>query len=123
MALCSLQSLFFMLLCISLSSHLVLSIEIIGAERLRVVHLTSHSAVLQWRPVLKAGRGYYELRYHSVWKLDPETRRTLPGDSSWVELANLHPDTAYTAFLRPESNQRLFNTLSVNFTTLPGEGI
>ncbi|XP_030275230.1 von Willebrand factor A domain-containing protein 1 isoform X1 [Sparus aurata] len=94
-------------------------IEIIRAERLRVVHLTSQSAVLQWRPVLDAGSGYYELRYHSVRKLDPETRRFLPGDSSWVELTNLHPDTSYTASLHPESNQQLFNTLSVDFTTLP----
>ncbi|XP_036956396.1 von Willebrand factor A domain-containing protein 1-like isoform X2 [Acanthopagrus latus] len=94
-------------------------IEIIRAERLRVVHLTSHSAVLQWRPVLGAGSSYYELQYHSVKKLDPETRRILPGDSSWVELTNLHPDTSYTAYLHPQSNQQLFNTLSVDFTTLP----
>ncbi|XP_035517308.1 von Willebrand factor A domain-containing protein 1-like isoform X2 [Morone saxatilis] len=94
-------------------------IEIIHAERLRVVHLTSHSAVLQWRPVLSAGNGYYDLRYNSVWNTDPETSRILPGDSSWVELTNLQPDTTYTASLHPESNQRLFNTLSVNFTTLP----
>lgn len=94
-------------------------IKIIRAERLQVVDLTSHSAVLQWRPVLKAGRGYYELRYNSVGKTDRETKRILPRDSSWVELTNLHPDTTYTASLRPESNQMLFNTLSVNFTTLP----
>lgn len=94
-------------------------IKIIRAERLRVVHLTSHSAVLQWRPVLTAGNGYYELLYNSVRETDPETRRVLPATSSFIELTNLHPDTAYTASLRPESNQRLFNTLSVNFTTLP----
>nr|XP_046239696.1 von Willebrand factor A domain-containing protein 1-like isoform X2 [Scatophagus argus] len=94
-------------------------IKIIRAERLRVVHLTSHSAVLQWRPVLSADSGYYDLRYDSVWKMDHETRRILPGDSSSVELTNLHAETTYTASLRPESNQRLFSTLYVNFTTLP----
>ncbi|XP_068567793.1 von Willebrand factor A domain-containing protein 1-like [Cebidichthys violaceus] len=94
-------------------------IKIIRAERLRVVHLTSHSAVLQWRPVLSAGGGYYELRYNSVRKADGETRRVLPGDSSSVEVTDLQPDTTYTAALRPESNQKLFNTLHVNFTTLP----
>lgn len=83
----------------------------------------THSAVLQWRPVLSAGSDYYELRYNSVWKTEPETRHILPGDSSWVELTNLHPDTTYTASLHAESNQRLFNTLSVNFTTLSGERI
>lgn len=106
-----------------LSSRLMLSKEIIRAERLRVVHLTSHSAVLQWRPVLSADNGHYELSYESRWKTDTETRRILPGDSSWVELTKLQPETTYTAALRPESNQRLFNTLSVNFTTLPGERI
>ncbi|XP_071376813.1 von Willebrand factor A domain-containing protein 1-like [Centroberyx affinis] len=108
-------------------------IEIIRAERLRVAHLTSHSAVLQWRPVLSADNGYYELRYNCVWKMEgtahPDSgascntgqyhRRTLPGDSSWEELTNLQPDTTYTASLSPESNQELFNTLSVTFTTLP----
>ncbi|KAM7402107.1 hypothetical protein PAMP_017375 [Pampus punctatissimus] len=91
-------------------------IKIICAEQLRVVHLTSHSAVLQWSPVLSAGSSFYELWYYSVWGM---TRRNLPGDSSFIELTNLQPDTTYTAFLRPQSNQRLFKTLSVNFTTLP----
>ncbi|KAM9362450.1 von Willebrand factor A domain-containing protein 1-like [Symphorus nematophorus] len=94
-------------------------IKIIHAERLRVVHLTSHSAVLQWRPVLTAGSGYYRLRYNSARQTDPDTRRIIPATSSFVELTNLHPDTSYTASLHPESNQRLFNTLTVNFTTLP----
>ncbi|KAG7495180.1 von Willebrand factor A domain-containing protein 1 [Solea senegalensis] len=95
-------------------------IKIIRAERLDVVHLTSHSAVLQWRPILRTDSGYYELQYNSMSTTDPESRRTLSGDSSSVELINLQPDTTYTASLRPESNQRLFNTLSVSFLTLPG---
>ncbi|XP_068451119.1 von Willebrand factor A domain-containing protein 1-like isoform X2 [Clinocottus analis] len=94
-------------------------IKIIRAERLRVVDLTSHTAVLQWRPVLSADSGYYELLYNSMRKMDTENRRVLPGDSSLVEITNLLPDTTYTAALRPESNQNLFSTLSVHFTTLP----
>ncbi|XP_038552719.1 von Willebrand factor A domain-containing protein 1-like [Micropterus salmoides] len=95
-------------------------IKIIRAERLRVVDLTSHSAVLQWCPVMSADSGgYYELRYNPVWKTDPETPLILPGSFSWAELTRLQPDTTYTVSLRPESNQRLFNTLSVQFTTLP----
>ncbi|XP_040058937.2 von Willebrand factor A domain-containing protein 1 [Gasterosteus aculeatus] len=94
-------------------------IEIIRAERLRVVHLTSHSAVLQWRPVLSTDSGFYELWYNSVRKTDNGIRRILPGDSTVVQLTDLQPDTTYTAALRPESNQREFNTLSVTFTTLP----
>ncbi|XP_029989221.1 von Willebrand factor A domain-containing protein 1 [Sphaeramia orbicularis] len=94
-------------------------IKIIRAERLRVTHLTSHSAVLQWRPVLTADSGYYHLWYNSVEGTGSGTTRLLRGDSSTVELTNLQPQTTYTASLRPESNQRLLNTLSVHFTTLP----
>ncbi|XP_034441969.1 von Willebrand factor A domain-containing protein 1-like [Hippoglossus hippoglossus] len=94
-------------------------IKILRTERLHVVHLTSHSAVLQWRPILTADRGYYELWYNSMLNTDPETRRTISGNSSRVELTNLQPDTTYTASLRPQSNQTLFDTLSVTFTTLP----
>ncbi|XP_028262386.1 von Willebrand factor A domain-containing protein 1-like [Parambassis ranga] len=94
-------------------------IKIIRAERLRVVHLTSQSAVLQWRPVLSASSGYYKLSYSPMRRTDREIRLTLPGDSSRTELSNLQPETTYTASLCPESNLGLFNTLSVNFTTLP----
>lgn len=102
---------------------LILSTEIIQAERLHVVHLTAHSAVLQWRPVLIADSGYYHLWYNSVEGTGSGSTSLLQGDSSTVELDNLQPQTTYTASLRPESNQRLFNTLSVHFTTLPGERI
>lgn len=83
--------------------------------------LTTHSAVLQWSPVLTAEGDFYELRYNSVSEADTVTRRILPGDSSSVRLIDLQPDTVYTASLQPESNQRPFNALSVTFTTLPGE--
>uniref|UniRef100_A0A3Q2NXP1 von Willebrand factor A domain-containing protein 1 n=1 Tax=Fundulus heteroclitus TaxID=8078 RepID=A0A3Q2NXP1_FUNHE len=94
-------------------------IKIICAERLSVVHLTSHSAVLQWSPVLAADGGYYVLTYKPVGKLQAENRTVLSSTSSRVELTKLQPDTTYTASLHPDSNQRLFSTLSVNFTTLP----
>ncbi|CAB1432047.1 unnamed protein product [Pleuronectes platessa] len=94
-------------------------IKIIRAERLQVVHLTSNSAVLQWRPILTADSGIYELWYNSMLNTDPETRRTISGGSTRMELTDLQPDTTYTASLRPESNQRLYDTLSVTFTTLP----
>ncbi|XP_019735971.1 von Willebrand factor A domain-containing protein 1 isoform X2 [Hippocampus comes] len=95
-------------------------IRIIRAERLRAIRVTSHSAVLQWRPVLSTRSGYYELWYSASGNTRAEGRRILPGESSTVELAELRPETTYSAFLRPESNKRLFNTLTVSFTTLPG---
>ncbi|KAM9410035.1 von Willebrand factor A domain-containing protein 1-like [Pholidichthys leucotaenia] len=94
-------------------------IKIIHADRLRVVELTSHSAELQWRPVLSADSGYYELWHNAIGNIEPDIRQSLPAHSSRVVLTNLQSETTYTAYLRPESNQRLFNTLSVTFTTLP----
>lgn len=108
---------------ILLSSHLFfcLFVEIIRTERLRVVRLTSHSAVLEWHPVLAADGGYYELSYKAVD--DPRYEKTtfLPSSASQAELTQLQPDTTYTASLLPESNQRLHRTLTVKFTTLPGK--
>ena len=120
---CTQFSLFDLSLPLAVFSRFVLFTEIIRAERLSVVDLTSRSAVLQWRPVLSTGSGFYELWYNSMRNTNTETRRNLSGGSSFVELTDLQPDTTYTAFLRPESNERLFNTLSVIFTTLPGERI
>lgn len=54
---------------------------------------------------------------------DCESRITLPCDSSQEELTDLQPNTMYTAYLHPRSYQKLFNTLSVSFTTLSGEKI
>nr|XP_057911041.1 von Willebrand factor A domain-containing protein 1-like [Doryrhamphus excisus]XP_057911042.1 von Willebrand factor A domain-containing protein 1-like [Doryrhamphus excisus]XP_057911043.1 von Willebrand factor A domain-containing protein 1-like [Doryrhamphus excisus] len=94
-------------------------IEIIQAERLRVAGVTSRSAVLQWRPVLSRHSGFYELWYHAKDDTQTEARRFLTGESSREELTDLQPETSYSAFLRPESNRRLFSTLTVSFTTLP----
>lgn len=97
-------------------------IELLKAERLRVVQVSSQRAVLQWRPVLSAATGYYELRYGPASGASGQPlphRRTLPGDTSSVELTDLLPQTSYTASLTPESNQEYLNTLRVTFTTTP----
>lgn len=91
------------------------------AERLSVTHLTSHSAVLQWRPALNADSGYYNLWYSSAGK--PVIKDVLSGDSIKAELTSLQPKTTYTAFLQPQSSQRPLSPLSVTFTTLPGRKI
>ncbi|XP_061730209.1 von Willebrand factor A domain-containing protein 1-like isoform X3 [Nerophis ophidion] len=94
-------------------------VKILRAERLRVVQLTSHGAVLQWRPVLSRHNGHYELWYHAKDNTLAEPRRILPGDSDRAQLTDLQPETTYSAFLRPEPNRGLFSTLTVSFTTLP----
>nr|XP_046198376.1 von Willebrand factor A domain-containing protein 1-like isoform X1 [Oncorhynchus gorbuscha] len=110
-------------------------IELIRVERLRVVQVSSHSAVLQWLPVLGSNTYFYSFLHHSSvlpggGEGQPNGRassggqyhrRTLPGDASWVELRGLQPDTIYTASLTPnsQSNHDYLNTLSVTFTTQP----
>uniref|UniRef100_A0A3P8YB65 von Willebrand factor A domain-containing protein 1 n=1 Tax=Esox lucius TaxID=8010 RepID=A0A3P8YB65_ESOLU len=93
-------------------------IELIHAERLWVVQVSFQSAVLQWRPVINSNTGFYELHYNAVLPGTRYHRRILPGDSSWVEISDLQPDTSYTASLTPKSNEDYFKTLSVTFTTL-----
>ncbi|XP_011612131.2 von Willebrand factor A domain-containing protein 1 [Takifugu rubripes] len=92
-------------------------IKIIQANRLQVVNLTPRTATLQWRPLLTAATGYYQLQYYSVRNPAIGSLQYLSGDSISVELTHLVPDTAYTATLLPGPNQRLFNALSVNFST------
>ncbi|CAL8337033.1 unnamed protein product [Lota lota] len=104
-------------------------IEIIRAERLRVVHLLARGAVLQWRPVLTTHTGYYRLQYQCVGSISTTgcgatagrpRSLIISGDSSWAELRDLRPDATYTASLTPTSNHDVFfSTLSVTFTTLP----
>ncbi|XP_017543924.2 von Willebrand factor A domain-containing protein 1-like isoform X1 [Pygocentrus nattereri] len=90
-------------------------IELIRVERLQVRDVTTHSALLQWRPVLVGGLGHYELRYSS----DTEERRlTLQAEQSWTELTDLQPDTRYTAWLTPHTPLQRRNTLTTSFSTL-----
>lgn len=108
-------------------------IELIRAERLQVRDVTSSSAVLQWRPVLSGGTGYYDIRFgplgtEGAGEGGPGTststgsgpfRRVIrPGDSTWAELTDLREDTTYLATLEPQSNLDLPKSLSVTFTTL-----
>ncbi|KAJ8412192.1 hypothetical protein AAFF_G00144590 [Aldrovandia affinis] len=109
-------------------------IELIRAERLQVRDVTSSSAVLQWRPVLSGGTGFYDIRFGpfgtggggegghgtSTSTSGGQFRRMFrPGDSTWAELTDLQQDTTYTATLVPESNLDFLKPLSVTFTTLP----
>ncbi|XP_064156735.1 von Willebrand factor A domain-containing protein 1 [Anguilla rostrata] len=113
-------------------------IEIIRAERLQVRDVTSRSAVLQWRPVLSSGTGYYDIRFgpdrtgggaggdHGRPSDGTSTstgggqwrKLSRPGDSNFAALNDLKPDTAYRATLTPESNLDYVKPLSVSFTTL-----
>ncbi|XP_036386391.1 von Willebrand factor A domain-containing protein 1-like isoform X2 [Megalops cyprinoides] len=112
-------------------------IELIRAERLQVRDVTSNSAVLQWRPVLSGGTGYYDIRYgpHATGGgggggggghgTSTSTsgghfgRITRPGDATSAVLRSLQQDTTYTATLTPESNVDFLKPLSVTFRTLP----
>lgn len=111
-------------------------IEIIQAERMTVRDVSTNSATLQWRPVLRGLTGFYDIRFGPTpgggtggGTGGPGTspsvgggqyqRFTQTADSSSVKLTGLKPDTTYVATLTPESNVQAFNTLSVTFTTKP----
>uniref|UniRef100_A0A3B3Z887 von Willebrand factor A domain-containing protein 1 n=1 Tax=Periophthalmus magnuspinnatus TaxID=409849 RepID=A0A3B3Z887_9GOBI len=113
-------------------------IEIIRAERMTARDISTNSATLQWRPVLTGLNGFYEIRFGPAptggagsGSGGPGTspsvgggqyqRFTQSADSSTARLTGLKPDTTYVATLTPESNEQAFNTLSVTFTTKPGE--
>ncbi|XP_026224579.1 von Willebrand factor A domain-containing protein 1 isoform X2 [Anabas testudineus] len=109
-------------------------IEIIRAERIHVRDVSTNSATLHWRPVLSGMSGYYDIRFHATGNTgvvgdetgtspstsgDDYQRLTQPSDSSSVRLQDLKPDTTYSAELIPQSNEHVFNTLSVTFKTKP----
>lgn len=86
-----------------------------------MVNVTPRRAKLQWCPILTAATGHYLLQYNPVRSPATSTQLHLSGDSSWVELTNLIPDTTYKAVLHPKSTQRAFQPGSVIFSTPPGE--
>lgn len=86
-----------------------------------MVNVTPRRAKLQWCPILTAATGHYLLQYNPVRGPATSTQLHLSGDSSWVELTNLIPDTTYKAVLHPKSTQRVFQPGSVIFSTPPGE--
>ncbi|RXM91445.1 von Willebrand factor A domain-containing protein 1 [Acipenser ruthenus] len=96
-------------------------IDIIRAQRLSAVEVTSRSARLLWPALLSAGSGFYVLRFGPS-QLDPAQHRnvTLPGSARSAPLTGLHPQTSYTATLTPESNLQYTAPLTVSFSTLPG---
>lgn len=97
-------------------------IDIIRAQRLSAVEVTSRSARLLWPALLSAGSGFYVLRFGPS-QLDPAQHRsvTLPGSARSAPLTGLRPQTSYTATLTPESNLQYTAPLTVSFSTLPEE--
>uniref|UniRef100_A0A4W4HD71 von Willebrand factor A domain-containing protein 1 n=1 Tax=Electrophorus electricus TaxID=8005 RepID=A0A4W4HD71_ELEEL len=101
--------------------------ELLCAERLHVQDITSHSAMLQWRPLLIGGLGHYELQYgpemlaSSQYSTEQGRNRTLIllGEQSWAELRDLQPDTPYRAWLIPHTQQGITRSLTNSFRTLP----
>lgn len=110
-------------------------IEIIRAERIHVRDISTNTATLHWRPVLSGLSGHYEILFSpvvtggaggaggtgtSTSTLGTQYQKLRQSaSSSTALLTGLKPDTTYTATLTPESNEQVFNTLSVSFTTKP----
>uniref|UniRef100_A0AAY4EGC9 von Willebrand factor A domain-containing protein 1 n=1 Tax=Denticeps clupeoides TaxID=299321 RepID=A0AAY4EGC9_9TELE len=109
-------------------------IEIIRAERLQIRDVSTHSAMLHWRPVL-ADSGHYDIRFGPVPSgnvgdgsrpgtspgtgLGSYQRITRPAESSSAMLTGLRPDTKYTVTLTPQSNDDILKPLTTFFSTQP----
>ncbi|KAI5607172.1 von Willebrand factor A domain-containing protein 1 [Silurus asotus] len=98
--------------------------ELICTECLDVRDVTSHSAVLHWRPVLNDGRGEYELQYgQKHWSIDSHRKLNLSHDHTRIELTDLQPDTHYSVRLTTHTHHTTHTptskTLSRAFKTLP----
>lgn len=96
---------------------------LICGECLHVRDVTSHSAVLHWRPVLIEGSGWYELQYGGTEQsVIRQQNLILSSDDTRTVLTDLEPDTHYSVLLTAHTPHTPHSkSLSTSFTTLPGE--
>ncbi|KAK3512997.1 hypothetical protein QTP70_034627 [Hemibagrus guttatus] len=94
---------------------------LICGECLHVRDVTSHSAVLHWRPVLIEGSGWYEIQYgETEWSFNTQRKLILSSDDTRIDLADLQPDTHYSVLLIAHTPHTPHSkSLSTSFTTLP----
>ncbi|KAK2821129.1 hypothetical protein Q7C36_020472 [Tachysurus vachellii] len=96
-------------------------IELICTKCLNVRDVTSHSAVLHWRPLLIGGLGWYELKYgEAEQSIDTHQKLTLSPDVTRTDLTHLQPDTHYNVMLTAHTLHTTHSIMhSTSFTTLP----
>uniref|UniRef100_H3BIR5 von Willebrand factor A domain-containing protein 1 n=1 Tax=Latimeria chalumnae TaxID=7897 RepID=H3BIR5_LATCH len=93
-------------------------IEVIRAERLKAVDITSTSFRLQWPRLLSQDTEHYRVEYNPVNSPGRKQMRIVKGDATEVLVSPLTPGTTYDVTLIPETNLRPIKSQSVRVTTL-----
>ncbi|XP_031469538.1 von Willebrand factor A domain-containing protein 1 isoform X1 [Phasianus colchicus] len=96
-------------------------LDVIQANRLRVVDITSSSFRLTWPQLLSQETGYYTLQYAPTDDLAAKRTTQVSGAHTSLTLSNLAPETTYEVALVPESNIHYFPPQTIRVTTLAEE--
>ncbi|KAM9370242.1 von Willebrand factor A domain-containing protein 1 [Phaethornis superciliosus] len=95
--------------------------DVIQANRLHAVDVTSSSFHLLWPELLSQETGYYTLEYAPMDDLGRKRTKQVSGAHTDLVLSNLAPGTTYEVALIPESNIHYFPPQTARVTTLPEE--
>uniref|UniRef100_A0A8B9TUU9 von Willebrand factor A domain-containing protein 1 n=1 Tax=Anas platyrhynchos TaxID=8839 RepID=A0A8B9TUU9_ANAPL len=96
-------------------------LDVIQANRLHAVDITSSSFRLVWPELLSQETGYYSLEYAPTNNLAGKRTTQLSGAHTSFTVSNLMPETTYEVALVPESNVHYFPPQTTRVTTLAGK--
>ncbi|KFV47633.1 von Willebrand factor A domain-containing protein 1, partial [Tyto alba] len=96
-------------------------LDVIQANRLHAVDITSSSFRLMWPQLLSQETGYYTLEYAPIDDLSRKRTKQVSGAHTSHMLSNLAPETTYEVALIPESNIHYFPPQTTRVTTLAEE--
>ncbi|XP_010003574.1 PREDICTED: von Willebrand factor A domain-containing protein 1 [Chaetura pelagica] len=96
-------------------------LDVIQANRLHAVDVTSSSFQLVWPKLLSQETGYYTLEYAPAADLARKRTKQVSGAHTSFVLSNLAPETTYEVALIPESNVHYFPPQTTRVTTLAEE--
>ncbi|NXS62499.1 VWA1 protein, partial [Brachypteracias leptosomus] len=96
-------------------------LDVIQANRLHAIDITSSSFQLVWPKLLTQDTDYYILEYAPVGDLGRKRTQQVSGAHTSIVLSNLAPETSYEVALIPESNVHYFPPQTTRVTTLPEE--
>ncbi|NWU93942.1 VWA1 protein, partial [Upupa epops] len=96
-------------------------LDVIQANQLHAVDITSSSFRLTWPKLLSQDTDYYTLQYAPAAHLQRKTTQQVPAAHTTLVLSNLAPETTYEVALIPESNVHYFPPQTIRVTTLAEE--
>ncbi|NXH12137.1 VWA1 protein, partial [Bucco capensis] len=96
-------------------------LDVIQANHLHAVDITSSSFRLLWPQLLSQETDYYTLEYAPREELAKKRTKQVSGAHTSLVLSNLAPETTYEVALIPESNLHYFPPQTTRVTTLAEE--